>query len=70
MTPPLLDDDPVAYRGYILMQTAGGRWLAQHEEHGAEVTATPDGTALMFWRSMGALRSAIDKTFIEPGDEA
>lgn len=68
MTPP--SGEPMVYRSYILLRTAGGRWTAQHEEFGAEVSATPDGTALMFWRSMGALRSAIDRTFIEPGDES
>ena len=31
--PPL--DEPAGYRGYILTQTAGGRWLVWQEEFGA-----------------------------------
>lgn len=66
MTPP----SGTVYRGYRLLQTAGGGWFAQHVHYGAEVTVLDDGsTAPLCWRSLPWLKRCIDSTFRAPGDE-
>lgn len=55
------------YRGYILTETAGGRWLVEHEHYGMELSELPSGLpAMMTWRSRGAAMAAIDRTFEVP----
>ena len=63
--------DPCAHRGYVLTPAAGGRWMAQHIDSGdVPVSALPDGTtAVIVWRSRGALMAAIDRTYLPPDQE-
>ena len=59
------------HRGYVLRQSAGGYWTAEHEAFGPVNTALVDGTlALLSWRSLPKLKLRIDRTFRAPGDES